>query len=664
MKNLSIFISITLLTLIGATTSIAEYKDIANEVGTIVKVWVGGSLREKDNTVTTGFADRNVPVLPEAAGRVESSKAGEYYYGDSSGSGGFFYKNAHLPQRIHLEMDYFSDNEWYGDFRYSYLDYVQVRLLPSRFYHNLDNLKVYDFTGAVDSSAEISINDQSVKDYGLTIDIDKYLLRFKTPNFPFHIYSDGEIVKRKGTQQARFLGGSAFFSNLVRVTEAREIDQENQAFSIGANAHIGPIEIDIAHKNRSFESNVAAPTYNYTNPSGSTASAHNVTPKLEATTNTLKIHTSHSGRVFVSATYSEMDKENEYSKAEAKNTMSYGEIFWLPTSYLALTTKFRHQENTATAPATVKATNWLGSPTTYTVNPGVASETDIATVSLKYSLIPKTNLSLRYMKKIKTVDDQSALAWSNPGKTTKDEYELSITNWAIPKVRTTAKITISQVDTKLNTTSINNEPNQTNKYSLGVTWSITPTLVFHSSGYLTQEETDDNRMSGKITAASNGEALRQLYLASLTYMVNEKLTISPTYTYASDEQGRDIVWDGAIDPNYTNEQTSNSYALSMMFLATKKLNMNCSVDYTTTEGTYNPTSPFTGTSLTINTREIAQFSSTSTEEVNVRFDTDYTLGSGWSLGLDLRYTDWQDDSFDNPASGEFMGGLLKVSKEM
>ena len=48
----------------------------------------------------------------------------------------------------------------------------------------------------------------------------------------------------------------------------------------------------------------------------------------------------------------------------------------------------------------------------------------------------------------------------------------------------------------------------------------------------------------------------------------------------------------------------------------------------------------------------------------MRFDTDYAIGKGWGIGLDLRYIEWADDSFDNPSEGEFMGGLLKVSKIM
>ncbi|MCK4838734.1 MAG: hypothetical protein KAS94_08000, partial [Desulfobulbaceae bacterium] len=444
------------------------------------------------------------------------------------------------------------------------------------------------------------------------------------------------------------------------------IDQESQEFAIGSNIHLGRVEIDISHKNRKFESALTDPTYSYAVDSIGTTidSLHNVTPELKATTNSLKIHTSHSGRIFASVTLSEINKENDYSGAEAKNTLSYGEFFWLPASYLAFTTKLRHQKNEASAPATVTGTNWLGGTTTYIVTPGVESTTDTATLGLRFSLIPKTNLNFKYTKKITEVEEQSSLDWSTPPKTTKDEYELAISNWVIPKVRATAKLNHIRVASELDTTSINNEPDQTNQFNLGVTWSVSPKIVAYGSAFVARDDTESNQMSGAITNANTAEALRQQHLISFAFLVNDKLTLSPSYTYIADEQGRDIVWDGMVDSNYTNKQQAHSYALNLMFLPTKKANINCSIDYTTTDGSYDPTSPFTGTSGTIDTFEIAQFSLSSTEEINIRLDADYDIGRGWGLGLDLRFTDWQDDSFDNPSEGEFLGGLLKISKVM
>ncbi|MDT8335773.1 MAG: hypothetical protein RQ753_08740, partial [Desulfurivibrionaceae bacterium] len=508
--------------------------------------------------------------------------------------------------------------------------------------------------------AEIDIKDRGIDDYGLRTDIDKYKLRFKTPGYPFHLYGAGETVRSDGIRQDRFLGGSGYYSDPVRVTESREVDQEKLEYIIGANAHLGPIEFDVSHKNRSFESDATTPTYNYTGG----PSAHGVTPELEATTNTFKLHTSHSGRIFASTTFSQVKKENEDNDAEAKNTVSYGEIFWLPASYLAMTAKLRHHKNEAAAPDTVTGTDWQGNTTTYIVNPGVESETDIAIFSIRYSLIPKTNLNFQYTKRIKEVEEQSALNWHTPPKTTRDEYELGVSNWVIPKVRTTAKVTHTRISTELNPGSINNEPNRTNQINLGLTWTITPRILTYGNAYAAREETDSNRISGGITNANEAEALRQRYLLSIAFMLTDRLTVSPTYTYLSDEESRDIVWNGAVDSDYTNKQTAHNYALNMLYIPTDRMSINCSVDYTTTDGTYEPTSPFTGLTGSYDTAELARFSQSSTEEINLRLDTDFDLAKGWGIGLDLRYTDWQDESFDNPSNGEFMSGLLKLTKVM
>jgi hypothetical protein len=281
---------------------------------------------------------------------------------------------------------------------------------------------------------------------------------------------------------------------------------------------------------------------------------------------------------------------------------------------------------------------------------------------MRFSLIPKTNLNFKYSQKIKKVDEQSSLDWSNPPKTTKDEYEFRFSNWVIPKVRATAKINHIRVATELDTNSINNEPDQTNQFNLGVTWLVSPKIMAYANSFVAREETEGNQLSGVTGGANVAEALRQQHLLSLSFNINDQLTLSPTYTYISDEQGRDIIWEGMVDSNYTNELEAHNYALHMMYLPAKEIQLNGSLDFTTTDGSYDPTSPFTGTSGTIDTAEIAQFSQSTTDEINLRLDADYDIGKGWGVGLDLRYTDWQDDSFDNPSEGDFIAGLLKITK--
>ena len=668
--------------------SFADYKDIGDKVETIFEVWAGGYLAETDTSKNTSLAEEH--SLPEAAGRVGATKAWEFYSPDSSPSGGFLYKDAPLPNRLHLEFDFYNDNDWYGDLRHSYKDYWQIRILPRRFYHNLDNQTLFDFSPAQAATTEVEINDQGIDDYGLRIDIDTYRIRLKMPDFPWHVYSDGEIVKRKGKRQSRFLGGFAYFldpagdNGRVRVSEAQDVDQRKQEFSFGTNAHLGVIEIDASHTIRKFDSDIAEPTYAYDIDliGGTQTSVHNVIPETEATTNTVKIHSSHTGRIFGTATYSELEKTNEDSKAEAENTLGYGALHWLPVPYFSLTAKYRYRKNEAFAPSTVNAfvavtdgnfpPSFIPGFNLFQVQPGVESQTDTGIISMRYSLIPKTNLLLQYTHKIKDVEEQSAIDWSRPQKTRTDTYEAKATCWAIPKVRFTARLKHSSIGTEFGTHDVvNNDPERTDSGDLAITWVITPKIMAFVNAYAAMEETDENRLSGGITDANVAEALQEQYLASITYNVNEKFSVTPSYTYMSRKQDRDMVWeDGAgahvVDHGYSNQELAHNVALNMMFIPVENLNMNAVIDYTLTDGSYDPTTPY---SLgladdPIDTWEIARFSNSKTRELNLRLDSDYDFGHGWGVGVALRYTEWEDESVDNPADGTFIGGLLKLSKRL
>ncbi|MBU0481607.1 MAG: hypothetical protein KKG47_10935 [Proteobacteria bacterium] len=697
-KFISLLTIAALLNPVGATISIADFGDMSDQVESTLNIWIGGYLSETDNTVVPSFADnysQTTALLPEAAGRVASNKAAEYHSLDSSPSGGILFKDAHAPNRIHLEFDFEDEDSWFGDLRYSYQDYFLLRVLPRRLRHNLESLTLYDYDPA-GGGTNIQILDDSntarIIDYGLTMDIDEYRVRLKTPNFPLHIYSNGEIVKKKGMRQNRFLGGAAQFSNRVRVSEELDIDQEKQEFTIGTNAHLGPIEFDLSTQKRTFESDAITPIYTYTFGD----SPHHAIPKLEATTNTLKIHTSHSGRIFASTTFSEIEKTNETSQAEAENSLGYGELVWLPASYVSFTTKYRHQKNENQAPLTVDAIGSGGTLVTYSgVEPGVDSTTDTASLSVRYSQIPSTNIKLSYINKIKEVDDASALIWSRPLKQTSNIYEMGITNWAIPKVRVTAKARHTNLDQdfgqQYGIEAVSNDPETINHGNLGITWVISPKVAAFISGIVTKEETDDLRFVG-LDEHRAAEALRQQYLASIAFMINDKLSITPSYTYILDQHKRDIIWESTIetaDPDGTttgdvtgafmgvsdtsNQQKAHNFSLSVMYSPTKKMDINASVDFTTTEGTYEPTSPVTLYSRTndgilanipfsYDTAEAAQFSYTKTQEINVRLDTDYEIGHGWGIGVDVQYVDWKDDSFDNPSDSTYIGGLVKITK--
>jgi hypothetical protein len=682
MKKLTLlFTTFALLGPNGAKNCMADYKDMANQVSTVANFWIGGSLNDTSSSTNNSLAEDN--ALTEAAGRVGSNKASEYYALKSSGSGGVLLTGAPAPSRYHLEFDYYNDNDWFGDLRYSYKDYLQLRLLPRRLTHNLDNLTLFDFAPTLATTGSTDVRDRGVEDYRLRIDIDEYRLRLKTPNYPLHVYTNGEVIRKKGVRQARFLGGdgqrgtTGIAPGQVRASMAREVDQETQTMIVGTNAHLGPLEFDVSHKERKFESDLPTPTFDYryitaTTNTVFTRDLHAI-PELKATSNTLKVHTSHTGRIFASATYSELEKTNESSHAEAETSFGYGEISWLPVAYLSIGAKVRHQKNEASAPATISWIDRTNTSRTEVLRPAVESQTDTAIITARYSLIPKSNLNLQYTRQVKDVEGKSAVDWGRPQKTAKDVYELGFTNWAIPRLRATMKLAhISNGHDYGNASAsyepVSIDPEHTSQGTLGLTVLLSPRLSLFANGFVSKEESTDNRLVGG-HVDGRAKVLNQQGMMSLNFALNEKFSISPSYSYMSWEQERDIVWETStgsevVDSGFTSKQEAQILALALSAKPTKRLNINAAVDFTITEGDYNPTSPIQLGTLSFLAASAAEFSRTDTKEWNVRLDSEYDLGRGWGLGLDLRYVDWEDTSTDNPSGGIYYGGLFKVSKKL
>ncbi|NTV15246.1 MAG: hypothetical protein HGA96_15145 [Desulfobulbaceae bacterium] len=703
MKKLTTLIAFAMLFPVGLPEARADYGDIKNQVETEASIWLGGYLNDTSSSVNGSLAEQIAPR--DAAQRVGSNKASEWYSLKSSVSGGVLFKSSPLPSRFHLELDYYNGEDWFGDLRYSYKDYVLVRLLPRRLVHNLDNLTLFNFGGQA-----VSNLDAGIEDYRVRVDIDQFKLRFKAPNYPLHVYTDGEVVIKKGARQLHFVGGNAATPGNVRVSESKQIDQKTQTLIVGSNAHLGPVEIDLSHKNRNFKSDVAPSFYGYTvDPAGAPPAyaldaIHNYTPELKATTNTLKVHTSHTGRVVASATFSELKKTNEYSQAEADSSFGYGEVTWVPVSYFSLAAKYRHIENEASAPITVRAVNQLALASDYKVDPGVHSATDTAIVTARYSLIPKTNLNLQYTRQIKDVESESAYEWSRPQSTIRDIYEFGLTNWAIPKVRTTVKLSHTRVGNDLGNTEglaageqpATIEPAHTSHGNIGVTMQVSPRVTAFANGVLTKMESHDNRLVGGESAANDAEAFNQQYVLSLAFAVNKKFSISPTYTYLSWDQKGDLWWRGAvvststavapaspnftyasaiIDPSYSTKQKAKQFAVAINILPTKRVSLNASLDYTITMSSTTASTSFAQNQIPTQTNPNPNpvtyfpdaatiFSEVSTKEMGVRLDSEYDLGRGWGIGLDLRYVDWENTSADNPSDGIFYGGLFKVSKKL
>ena len=75
----------------------------------------------------------------------DSAEVFEYEHLDDSIMGGVELRIFNYPNRFYLDFEYLNEEDYFADLRYAYGDLFLVRILNNTFYHNLDNIKLYDY---------------------------------------------------------------------------------------------------------------------------------------------------------------------------------------------------------------------------------------------------------------------------------------------------------------------------------------------------------------------------------------------------------------------------------------------------------------------------------------------------------------------------------------
>ena len=264
--------------------------------------------------------------------------------------------------RIYLDVDYVNRKDYSLDLSYSYKDIILFRGLNSTLYHNLNNIRLIALDTSTPSPGVAVMDDG--KDYGVKTGMSSFFLRLKSPNFPFHVYVKESIVEKKGTQQQRFLSGAAYFNDIVRASRNRDTDWRTENIIIGANSHLGPVEIDFSHGEKRFDAggdNVLFDSYSYSGFGPGFRQPgiypHNQTSDLKGSSDTFKIHTSYTGRIVASATLSRIDRENTDSNATADYFTGSGEVTWMPVQKWTAFLKYRYRDRDVDNPDKVTITD-------------------------------------------------------------------------------------------------------------------------------------------------------------------------------------------------------------------------------------------------------------------------------------------------------------------
>lgn len=538
-----------------------------------------------------------------------------------------------FPHRLHIDIDFKNKNDFFGEFRYAYKDIVYFRGINKTLFHNLENIRL--------RGSNIQQNDISER-YGIKTGINNFLLRFKTPDFPAHLYIEGGLIDKKGNIQQRFLGGSGWW-NGVRESEKRDVDLQTRNIVIGTNSHLGPIEIDISHAEKRFDvSRDRVLQYDYSGsfvrPAGTFP--HNLIPELKGSTTTLKAHTSYTGGLVASVTLSKTDRENTTSGAKADYFMGHGEIQWIPMHRIAIFLKYRHKEADIDNPRVIPI-NYLGY-TSYTspisVKPSISSITDTISGTVRYR--PFNRLTLRADFSYDDMRRKNADEWHLPDSTQKQTFSLSADTRILRNLNLKARYTHREI----NNPAYNNEPDVSDEGRLAVSWIPIPEINALFSYSIIKEKRD--KIYFEDIRAENRDVRKNMFLGSITFLLRNNLSATASYSFISNKTEQDIVYQQTrtsylTDRSVPYKDSVNNYALDLNYMPSDSINLNAGVSHTTGKGGFHPS-----LSDLLSPVSIATFSDLKIRETVFRGNAEYSFKNGFTLSAGYKYAEFKD-SMDN-----------------
>lgn len=600
--------------------------------------------------------------------RSGSARAGEFEYLNDTITLGGEARIFSFPHRFHLELEVKGPNDYFADLSYSYKDLVVFRGINRTLWHNLENITLIDLNTATTpatspSGPAVDIRDRDVR-YGVRTGMSSAFLRFKTPDFPFHLYIDGSLLTRDGTQQQRSMQGSAYFNNNVRTSQTRDVDWRVTQVVVGANSHLGPFEIDLSHGEKRFDANgdkvffdtYASATSGSTVVLNSGTYPHNQIPESKGSSNTLKLHTSYTGSLVASATLSKVERTNEESGAKADYVFGSGEVVWMPVPRLAFFLKYRHKETDEATPETISyynvcspSNNATGTYKCY-IKPAINTVTDSLTGTVRYRLAPGATLKAEYS--YEDIRRTHAEEWFRPDSTERHTASVSADLRVIRGMNVNLKYTHRDITDP----AYNTEPNSSDEGRLSVSWVPLPWLNALLSYRIAKEDMDHLAFVHQdpvlqeevlVEGPTGRQVDRHRFLGSATVLLRHDLSLTASYSYMRDKAVEDLAYhntsgDHLFDAGVPYSDQANTYTLDLSYTPEKRCTLSAGVSHTISSGFFAVASTDLTTPVSV-----ASFSGMKVRETTYSFSGEYRLRGGFSAGLQYHYT-VLNDVLENP----------------
>lgn len=564
----------------------------------------------------------------------DSLQAGEYVYPHSSLTFGLDYLACPLPYRYHVNAEFLSGHDFYSDAGFAYGDLILFRDILVGVHHNLHHVD-YGFPG----EAGLAYSERnSGDDYYLDFVSNLLSLRLKAPDFPFHTFLSHRHIERSGKVQQRFLLGD--FGQLDKVSESRDIDWQSNALKLGANSHVGPVEIEYAYDRAGFRpgpGNILYDSYpasiNFARPAD--IYPHDVVPETEASGHSLKLHSSYTGSIVAAATFSNLFQKNNYSLTESTTRKGALDFSWIPDPMVGLFFKYRHKNVDMDTPGAVTLAG-LTNTLNYPVRNGLSYDKDVFSLSTRYR--PLGILSLFANYEFSHLQRKDVTEWPGlPGYSNIHTVQLA----AHARPLAAVKMKASYEYKNHSRPEYNSTPDNSNRLRLTTTYAPAPGTNLYLEYILALTERNGlrylNNDPALLLELGERSGRRDQFLASLSQELSPRVSLAASWFYQRRRVEQDLAYgkwlngggdlpyiDSAVP--YTDE--ANSFSLALHWLPREDLSVSADATYTVSEGT-------TGYRDVVGDAPFAlsSFSALKASETAFSLDIAKRLSKEWELGL-------------------------------
>ncbi len=583
----------------------------------------------------------------------DTLKAAEYIYPHSSVTFGLDLVACPLPYRYHVNSEFLSSYDFYTDAGFAYKDIVLFRDILVGAHHNLEHFNYH----LNDELPVIHTDNNAGDKYYTDFTSNLVTLRLKYPDFPLHAFFVNRSIEQEGRIQQRFLLGTITDPN--KISESRDIDWDSNAMKLGANSHLGPLELEYAYDQAKFKpgsNNILYDSYPLSS-SGQPADIypHNVIAETESSAHTLKLHSSYTGGIVTAATLSNLYQKNNYSLTESTTWKGAFDLTWIPDPLVGVFFKYRHRNVTMDTPD-VATLSGLSNTLTIPVRDGVSYDKDVFSLSTRYRSLNFLSLLASY--EFSHLERKDVAEWGIlPGQTNIHTINFTTHVKPLDRVKVTGSYEVKMYDQP----EYNSTPDSANKLRLTTTYTPTPWLNVYLEYLLAMTERNalhyiNNDPSLSVLELGERDGRHDQFLASLTTELSAKLSMTTSWFYQRWDVKQDLTYNkwnaagtaGASWPEgpyldfgvpYTDE--SNSFSLSFHYLPTEDITCFAGATYTVAKGDAGYTDVVGGAPFSL-----PSFSSLKTSETLFSLGITKKLSKEWEVGINSSLGIYNDKAYD------------------